>query len=99
MEYFYDANDNRTKMVNGKKTTRYKYNKNNELFSYAPKERQWWVTGFNPYQQNVSARQLEAAFTVNFKVHKGMYSAFRKKWKGDKRWSFQNNKETAQFLF
>jgi len=31
VEYFYDTNDNRTKMVNGKKTTRYRYNKNNEL--------------------------------------------------------------------
>ncbi|TYQ13383.1 UNVERIFIED_CONTAM: RHS repeat-associated protein [Acetivibrio alkalicellulosi] len=44
----------------------------------ALKTNKWWITGFNPYYENVRASQLTATYTVDFSDKKGMYDAFIK---------------------
>lgn len=71
------------------------------IIDYAPKEKQWWITGFNPNYKNVNAGQLTAVYTVTFNT-KTMYNDFYDKWgKGkdkDSHWSF-DGKRTATFRF
>jgi RHS repeat-associated protein len=76
----------------------------NELFHYAPEEKQWWITGFDPYLQNVQASDLTATYTITFNGQ-SMYNSFFKKY-GDRNsdyfdpsWSFNANSLTAKFKF
>ena len=45
------------------------------IIDHNPKERQWWITGFNPYYQNVRSDCLKATFKVKFH-NAGMFKAF-----------------------
>lgn len=36
------------------------------IIDYKPSEKQWWITGFNPYYQDVKAKLLKATFKVKF---------------------------------
>jgi len=36
------------------------------IVDYEPSEKQWWITGFNPFYQNVKASQLKATFRLTF---------------------------------
>ena len=36
------------------------------IIDYKPNEKQWWITGFYPYRQNVKANQLKATFKLKF---------------------------------
>ena len=45
------------------------------IIDYKPSEKQWWITGFNPYYQNVQSNQLKATFKVKFNSSK-MFESF-----------------------
>lgn len=36
------------------------------LYNYSPDEEQWWITGFDPLQQNVRSDELRAVTTIDF---------------------------------
>ncbi len=52
-----------------------------------PSEKQWWITGFNPYYPNIDVSRLTATFAISFNS-RGMFEAFYDKWKKDPRWRF-----------
>lgn len=71
----------------------------NQLFSYSPNEKQWWVTGFNPYYQDVNASDLIATYTITF-IDEAMFKAFYQAWYGvSKNWSFDVDTLTATLVF
>ena len=45
------------------------------IIDHKPSEKQWWITGFNPYYQNVRANQLKATFKIKFNSPM-MFSSF-----------------------
>ena len=74
-----------------------------EIISYTPDEKQWWITGFDPYEQNVNANDLTAVYTVSF-TDESMYQSFYGKYgkegnSADSRWSFDEESMTATFTF
>ncbi|MEN3005048.1 RHS repeat-associated core domain-containing protein [Dehalobacterium formicoaceticum] len=77
-------------------------NKENQIFSYRPSEKQWWITGFNPYYQKVSASDLTAIYTVIFN-NRTMYNDFLKSdgyLMNKDKWSIIDaNKYKMQFKF
>ncbi|WP_081741712.1 DUF4474 domain-containing protein [Ruminiclostridium josui] len=79
-------------------------NKGNLIASYNPSEPQWWITAFNPYKQDVNARDLRVTYTVDFsgnKENKGMFDAFYKQYAGQKNspWTFDKKNYTAMLNF
>lgn len=71
------------------------------LIEYKPSEKQWWITGFDPYEQNVKAKDLTAEFSVSF-TDESMYQGFYNKYgegKKDSRWQFDSTTMTAKFSF
>ncbi len=59
----------------------------------------WWLTGFNPYYQNVKAKELVAIYTIDFSTNKGMFNAFYKKYRWASGWKFNTKKHTATYTF
>ena len=57
------------------------------IITYIPDEYTWWITGFNPYYQNVKANELTATYAIRF-LDYGMYAAFRAQYSQDTRWTF-----------
>ena len=49
----------------------------NVIIGYAPTEKQWWITGFNPQYQNVKAKDLYVMSCLTFD-NEDMYNAFAK---------------------
>ncbi len=49
--------------------------KGKTIIDYKPAAKQWWITGFNPYYQDVKLNQLKATFKVKFNK-KGMFTKF-----------------------
>lgn len=37
-----------------------------EIITYTPEEKQWWITGFNPFEPSPKAGDLTAIYTVDF---------------------------------
>ena len=69
------------------------------IIEYFPTENQWWITGFNPKYQNVSASDLTATIGVRFN-NSGMYYAFRNTYIGkDSRWTFYDYLNLAILQF
>lgn len=69
-----------------------------KVVDYAPREKQWWITGFNPNYTVYSIAFLTAIYTVTFNTKK-MYDDFNEKWiKKDPRWTSEGNR-TATFRF
>ena len=70
------------------------------IIDYAPKEKQWWITGFNPNYKNVKAGQLTAVYTVTFNT-KTMYNDFlnSKGYKKNKSKWTTAGKNTLKFTF
>lgn len=70
---------------------------------HKPSEKQWWVTGFDPYSQGYQPGDLTATFTVNFN-DKGMYTDFYDKFGNqkskdyDSRWTDWNAKTYSVVL-
>lgn len=58
--------------------------KGENIITYYPDSREWWMTGFNPYYQNVKADDLEAGFTL-FLPSEGMFRTFLSRWDSDPR--------------
>jgi len=58
-------------------------NKGNMIFDWNPKEKNWWITGFNPDYQNVKASNLTLYGTINFSENKDMWKAFFDKYNGN----------------
>jgi hypothetical protein len=63
-----------------------------------PSDKVWWVTGFNSYYQEIDVDKLTARYKVDF-TNRRMYDDFYKRWKGDKRWSFNDKTLTAELTF
>ena len=71
------------------------------LFTYAPTEKQWWITGFNPFYQDVFACNLKATFTVDFSGNRNMYREFKNKWgtQTNTPWRFNDRAYKATLTF
>ena len=65
--------------------------KGETIISYSPDEKQWWITGFDPYKQKVKASDLTATYAVTFN-NKTMYNDFYDTWGGDPQWIAWNPK-------
>lgn len=50
---------------------------NEQVFYYAPEEKQWWITGFDTQTPMVQANDLSAVYTVTFDNF-DMYESFKK---------------------
>ena len=85
-----------------KMTLTLKDKKGNTLIEYEPSEKQWWITGFDPYKQNVEAKDLIAEYSVLF-TNESMYQSFYNKYgvgeNKDSRWQFDSTTMTAIFSF
>ena len=64
------------------------------LFDYTPKEKQWWINGFDPSNQNAYANNLALTVTIDFSKYPDMYRAFKDAMKLDDRWTFSNMQAT-----
>ena len=49
----------------------------NVLFDYTPKEKQWWINGFDPSNQNAYANNLALTVTIDFTGKTELYEAFK----------------------
>ncbi len=73
--------------------------KGNTIISYAPSNKQWWITGFNPAYKNVKASSLTASYSVTFN-NSTMYTDFKNSLDpDDKRWVLDDKKYIAKFEF
>ncbi|GFI55206.1 hypothetical protein IMSAG013_00248 [Clostridiales bacterium] len=68
-----------------------------KVVDYAPREKQWWITGFNPNYTVYSIAFLTAIYTVTFNTKK-MYDDFYDAWGKNFRWTFEGNR-TATLRF
>ena len=73
------------------------YYNGNSIIYYAPEEKQWWITGFNPNYKNVTTSQLTVTIKVTFNS-KTMYNDFYNTWCPNRAWSF-DGKKTATLRF
>ena len=69
------------------------------IATYRPREKQWWITCFNPYYQNVKARSITVIFTVNFQANKKLFTSFISKYLWNRMWKFNNRNYTATLTF
>lgn len=67
------------------------------LFDWQPKDKQWWITGFDPKTQNVNRDVLKATYSVEF-TDINMYNCFNNEWKYDSRWDFKTYKRPVLTL-
>ena len=56
------------------------------LFDYRPLEKQWWINGFDPSNQNVYANNLQLTVTIDFSEYKELFKSFKETYEND--WSF-----------
>lgn len=55
-----------------------------EVLSWRPTEKQWWITGFNPdYVGNVDVSKEILVGCVDFTGHEGLYEGFAKEYTSD----------------
>ena len=57
------------------------------IISFTPKEKYWWITGFNPYYQNPNVNMLKVTIRVRFD-NPDMFAAFYNKYKRNPYWTF-----------
>ena len=73
------------------------------IATYEPNSRQWWITCFNPYYQNVDAGELSVTYTIDFSSHKKMFKDFYRQIIADKQkkdfWNFVKKKYTATLYY
>ena len=62
--------------------------KGNPIIDYAPSQKQWWITGFNPNPdyKNVNAEDLMVTYFLHFS-DMGMFNAFKSQ-QSDSGWCF-----------
>ncbi len=66
-----------------------------QIVDWNPDDTQWWITGFNPYYQNVQASQLTAYATIDFSDHSALWDAFYEKFGYRKDWNFNEEEQRA----
>lgn len=73
----------------------------NTIIDYAPEEKQWWITGFNPKYKNVQASDLTASFSVKFskKMYEAFYNEYGQGQTKDNNWTFDKDSYTATLKF
>ena len=56
------------------------YGKDNidDVFSWAPNQKQWWITGFNPEFTEPNPDVMVSLGTVDFTGREGMFNALKK---------------------
>ena len=67
------------------------------IINYSPSEKQWWLTGFNPFYQNVNVEDLIATYKIKFD-NKEMFTAFYDEYSFSK-WVFDEDSMTAILEF
>ena len=68
------------------------------IISFTPKEKYWWITGFNPYYQNPNVNMLKVTIRVRFD-NPDMFAAFYNKYKRNPYWTFVRQWCTGVFEF
>ena len=63
----------------------------NTVFSYAPDELQWWITGFNPYVSRENAETLTAVATIDFSENIDLYKALYEMYRSNSALSFEDD--------
>ena len=51
-------------------------NKTEAIFNWAPTEKQWWITGFNPEFTNPNPKNMAMVCSIDF-LNNDLYSAFK----------------------
>lgn len=51
--------------------------KGKTIITYKPREKQWWVTGFNPYYQEIGQKDLSVVYTIHLSGNHGMFTSGR----------------------
>ena len=73
------------------------------IATYKPTTKQWWITSFNPYYQNVCAGSLSVTFTVSFSSNKKLFRSFYNKYGVGRyksyMWKFDTEKYKAKLVF
>ena len=70
-----------------------------QKFYWAPSEKQWWITGFDPQHQDMKAKDLMAVYTIDFSERLDMYDSLKNKYSGiDGRWLFNDKKHIATLV-
>jgi hypothetical protein len=82
-------------------TLRLEDSEGTQLFDWAPEEKNWWITGFDPQHQGVYAENLTATYTIDFSGNKGMFDAFYEKWgqRQNTPWTFDKQNYKAKLTF
>ena len=78
-----------------------KYN-GRQIAFYSPYDKQWWITCFNPYYQDVYAGNLTVSITITFS-NKTLFNDFYKTYgvgrNKSSRWTFDKNRYKATLVF
>ena len=73
------------------------------IATYKPTTKQWWITSFNPYYQNVCAGSLSVTFTVSFSSNKKLFRSFYNKYGVGRyksyMWKFDTENYKAKLVF
>lgn len=74
------------------------------IIDYKPKEKQWWITGFNPLYTCEPPQYLKATYTIDFSSKKDFFDAFKQKINSTKEyktmgWKFNETTKVATFVF
>ena len=69
------------------------------IFNYNPTDPQWWITGFNPKEQDRKAEDLEVHGSIDFSQNPDMWDAFYGEYKGEKGWCFDEENKTAYYVW
>ena len=65
------------------------------LFDYKPTEKQWWINGFDPSNQNAYYNNLSLTVTIDFSNNPEMFAAFKKQMLDERQnWMFNNMQAT-----
>jgi hypothetical protein len=51
----------------------------NNVFSWAPTEKQWWITGFNGFYQFPGKQNLLMIGSIDFTGHEDMFESLKEK--------------------
>lgn len=74
-----------------------------DIASYKPSTKQWWITSFNPYYQNVTAGHLTVSVTINFSSKKKLFDDFYHKYgvgrNKSNRWKFETKNYKATLTY
>ena len=75
------------------------YKNGESTFGYHPKEKQWWVTAFNPQlnEKQIDTGDIKMSLTIDFSDDPEMGKALYRstKMRGDERWEFTNDYKEA----